>query len=60
MLNSSNCVVKLGVEVLTILGLIRVEIEKKVKIVTSVRAKTHILNAFVKVKLSGFSKNLSN
>ena len=54
MMNSMSCVVMLRVKNSIISVLTLVELQKKVTIVYSMKAKTHILNAFLKVKLFNF------
>ena len=51
MMNSKKCVIKLGVKEWTICVLIGLKIKMKVKIVFSMKAKPHTLNAFPKANL---------
>ena len=46
-----ECVMKLGMKNLTIFVLIWLKIETQVNIVLSMKAKPHIMNAFVRMKL---------
>ena len=58
--NLKECVVKLGVKDSTIYVLLKVKENMKVNIVFSVKAKTYILNVFVKVKLFSFLNSVPN
>ena len=58
MKDSKKCTVKLGMRKLTIHVFMWLKLKKKVNIVTSRKAKTHILNAFPKLKLFSFVNNL--
>ena len=58
--NPKNCVVKLGVKNITLFVLIWLNFKRKVNIVNLMRAKTHITNAFPKVKLFNFFKVIIN
>ena len=58
--NIKKCVIKPGVENFTIYVLIKLKIKMKANIVFSMKAKTHILNAFPKVNLFIFLNVVPN
>ena len=59
MMNSKNCVTKLGVKDITTCELICLKTKKKVNIVFSMKTKPHILTLFPKVNLFNRILNVS-